>query len=88
MGEFISYFLSPLPLLSLVSFMIVPAPKRIVFEVGAGLVWSTTFGAFLKVFFPWLINLEVVREGMRNAKEAPMNVTTAGNASGMIEHEL
>lgn len=85
--EFIGCFVGPAPLVSLVGFIVVPAYQRIVFESGMHLVWTTFISAVLNVFVPWMMSLEIMQEGIRNASIAA-NEERLKAVNGSVEHEL
>lgn len=70
--RFIGFYFTMHPLVSLVSLIIVPASKRIVFTAGIELLWNVFFGAFLGVFIPWIMNVEFMQEIVKNVTVSVM----------------
>ncbi|KAK8033652.1 hypothetical protein PG991_003050 [Apiospora marii] len=69
-GSWIAFWITGGPLISLVSLVIVPAPKRIVFENALNLASSVFFHWFLSKAAAWVIKQDVVQEFLRSSIEA------------------
>lgn len=87
--RFFFNLMSPMHLVTLISFILLPAQKRLVFEAGVGVAFSIFFGAFLHVIVPWAMSKQLVQDIMRNATEAEMmgsgNETLAREVNGTDE---
>ncbi|CAO2655701.1 Nn.00g045040.m01.CDS01 [Neocucurbitaria sp. VM-36] len=75
--NFIGYFVTIVPLATLVSFMIIPAHKQIVFVTGAVLVTKIFITTVARVFATWAVKTDYAQILMRNmtdmAREAEKN---------------
>lgn len=60
------------PLFTFAALIIVPAPRRIVFEEGLALLWQAFLFAFASVIVPWALKFDLVQEAIRNGTEAAM----------------
>jgi hypothetical protein len=56
------------------SFVLVPAHKRIVFVPGAELVWELFYGILVRAFAVRVIKTDFVQRYMRNVTELAQNI--------------
>lgn len=68
-------FIGIAPLADFVSFLVVPAHQRIVFEAGVQAVWEIFCSTFVGVILPWLANTEFVSMIVGNITENARNGT-------------
>ena len=57
------------PLVSFVSFALVPVQHRLPFAAGMDLAVAVFLAAFMNVFVPWLMNKDMMQDIMRNVTE-------------------
>jgi len=59
-------YISPEPFITLVSFVVVPAHRQIVFLAGADVVIIIFFNTLLRAFATWAIKTDFVQMAMQN----------------------
>jgi hypothetical protein len=74
--NFVAAYLSTTPLAVLMSFVLVPAHKRIVFVTGAELVWELFYGILVRTFAVRMIKTDFAQRYMRNVTELAQNIET------------
>jgi hypothetical protein len=72
--NFIAAYFSTTPLAVLMSFVLVPAHKRIVFVTGAELVWELFYGILVRAFAVRVIKTDFAQRYMRNVTEFAQNI--------------
>jgi hypothetical protein len=83
---FFSSFIGITPITSLIGFVVVPAPKRLVFEAGVDMIEGTFVCAFYCLAIPWMLStwlaqglLSIVTESMiETSQEGVDAALTAG----------
>jgi hypothetical protein len=83
---FFNSFIGITPLTSLIGLVIVPAPKRLVFEAGVDMIEGTFVCAFYCLVVPWMLStwlvqglLSIVTESMIKTSQEGVNAAmTAG----------
>jgi len=65
----VSNFLTVTPLVSLISYLVIPVEHRLPFVAGTNLAFNIFFGALASVVVPWFMSLAAVQQGIRNGTE-------------------
>ncbi|GAB7341281.1 hypothetical protein MBLNU457_7553t1 [Dothideomycetes sp. NU457] len=64
-----SNFFGITPLVSVISYLVIPVEHRLPFTAGISLAFEVFFGALACVVMPWFLSLDAVQEGIRNGTE-------------------
>jgi hypothetical protein len=74
---FSTYF-SPEPLAVLIAFVVVPAHKRLVFIMGADLIWGLFYHTVVRAFAVWALKTEFLQQLMRNITASTEKMQAGG----------
>lgn len=85
---FFSSFFSTVPLASLISFVIVPARKRVVFEAGVGAAEAIFLSAFIRLAIPWAMSTNAVQLFLTKFAEDLNGAFSGGDAAAVMEGRL